>query len=306
MAKQMPANLGDVGAQRIATRAIKFDAPSEKEATARKSARLQQISAFKLKPHRLQPPARHADDNVRELMESIHSIGLQEPPLVRRTPTGEYVILAGHRRVHAWKLLAVDGRVEEKIRAFVLSDIDDRDAIYIITAEFAHRRDFDVLHTAQVIGAAYEERCAELGREPSAHELADVIPWGESSIAAYRKVYEALREPQLAPLIQRLERPHISLLYKVLCVKEFPKKVEALEAFAANGKVGAERVLKGAKRGATKKTVTRSKRKDGYDLTVRVRSTHSAQVIQAQLDALEAVMEELRRTAVGLEQEQAA
>lgn len=86
-------------------------------------------------------------------------------------------------------------------------------------------------------------------------------------------------------------------------MKEFPKKVKALEAFAANGKAGAEGVLKGGKRGAPKKPMTRSECDGGYDLTVRVRSTHSAEVIQAQLEALEGTVEELRGMAASLEPE---
>lgn len=297
MAEKSRDSTGALGTDRTPTAAKSAAVPSRAESRERKSASLRQVPVFKLKSHRLQPSARHADENVRDLMLSIEQIGLQEPPLIRRTSAGEYEILAGHRRVRAWQMLALNGRVKDKIRAYILSDISDRDAVYIISAEYAHREDYDLLHTANVIGSAFQERRAEIGREPTAREVADVIPWKESSIASYCKVYEALLDPSVAPLLQRLERPRISLLYKILCVTDFRRKVAALNAYHAEGPAGVKLVLDHGKRGrpqapVVKKSLGKGK---GYDVTLRMRPSRSTEEIEAQLKTLEDLTAELRQ-----------
>lgn len=294
MAKQMPDDMGRSGAERLPTRAGPQEPPSEVESAARKEARLRKLSVFNLRPHPLQPAERHSAENVRDLMESIRSMGLQEPPLVRRLPNGVYEILAGHRRSRAVQLLALNGECDEKIAAFVHSSLSDREAIYLVAAEYAHRKDFAPLHTARVIGAAVQERRAELGREPSARELTDILPWEKSSIAAYRKVDDALRDPRLAPLVHRLDKPDISLLYKVLCVAEFPRVVEALQAYSESGAAAARRIIKPAGGGRPKKAVTKQVQGAGYDLTIRYRPSMSAEDVQRALKEVDALRRDLQ------------
>jgi ParB/RepB/Spo0J family partition protein len=295
MAKRVPEDLGELGGDRMPTAAKGNDDVSERERSARKAAPLRQVSCFKLKAHSLQPSDRHSDINVADLMESILSLGLQEPPLVRLLSNGEYVILAGHRRVRAWQRLALDGHVGERMRIFLLSDIDDREAVYIIAAEYAHRREYDLVHTARIIGRACEERGRELGREPSAADVADVVPWGRSSVAAYRKVYETLQDPRLAPLVQRLDRPDISLLYNVLGVGEFSRKIELLNAFHESGATGVRKALRASKGGRPLKPATKEQRRDreGYELTVRVRPTMTIPEIEAAIKSTEDALADL-------------
>lgn len=292
MAKEAPKDMGKQESERLPTRAKAADLPSERETRARETARLRQVSAFKLQPHSLQPLSRHADDNVRELMKSIHSIGLQEPPLVRRLEDGSYVILAGHRRVRAWQLLALDRRVEEKMPVYILTNISDRDAIYIMAAEYFHRRDFSAVHTANVIGHAWRERRNELGREPTMRDMEDVIPWKRQSISDYLKIADALEDPRRRDLVHSMDKQK-ALLYEVLKADDIATQIEALKAFAEGGTAATRRVLNGGEAPGAEPVVRRD-RKQGSDVIFRLRSGTAADAMRRQLEEAERLVEELR------------
>lgn len=294
--KRMPDDMGEIRAKRIRTRFAGEATPSPEEAKGRQGAKLSAISVSKLRPHWLQPAERHSTENVRDLAESIRQVGLQEPPLVRRISSGRYEILAGHRRVRAWHLLALDGFVDEKIRVFVRSDLTDREAIYLIAAEYFHRREFSAIHTANVIGHAYKELEAELGREPSTRELAAILPWKKSSINQYLTIYEGLQDPRIGPLAHQMDNEPKSLIHQVLGARDFSTTLAALEAYVAGGPDEARKILKAARGGRPEGTVARKKRGiDGYDLTIRVRPTMSSEDAERALKALRATEEDLRR-----------
>jgi ParB/RepB/Spo0J family partition protein len=281
----------DAGAERTPTRATISVVASPAEQSARARARLLLVSAFKLRPHTLQPAERHSDLNVADLMESIAALGLQDPPVVRRLPNGSHEILAGHRRIRAWQLLALDGRVLEKMRAFVLDGISDREAVYIIAAEYAHRREFSVLHTARIVGAAWNERRAELGKEPTVRDLADILPWGKSSIDDYLLIHDALQDPASSELVHRMDNAK-GLLVKILR-QDDGVRLAALHAYAESGPAGARRVLSSTVAAAVVPTVERKDCDDGYDLLVRVRRDMSAEQIEAARVAMAALAQDL-------------
>jgi len=225
-------------------------------------------------------------------VESIRSLGLQDPPLVRRLDDGSLVILAGHRRVRSWQLLAERGEVGERIPVYARSDITDRDAVYIIAAEYAHRRDYSVVHTARIVGTAVEARREELGQKPTAREMADLLPWGKSSIAAYQAIHAALQDPEIEALVHSVDRPGKSLLHRVLSHKDLSR--EALEAYRDGGAAAARSVLKRGRTGRPSKVV--SKRKDGARSAVTVRYRAGMTPGDA-----EKVLQALRETVVEVE-----
>jgi ParB/RepB/Spo0J family partition protein len=301
MGKTTPENLGVVGAERIATRAKALREPSAREVSTRSTARLREISVFKLQSHPLQPLERTSDESIPDLVESIRTLGLQEPPLVRRMSDGSHVILAGHRRVRAWQLLALDRAVGEKIPAYVCTHLSDRDAVFVIAAEYFHRKEFSALHTARVIGEAWRERVAELGREPSSREMTSVVPWKKSAIATYRKIDEALQDPRLAPLVHRVDNPNISLMYNILTAVDFGTTRRALEVYAEHGAPAARKVVAAARAAATpdrpgrrQEPVKRQNRPAGYQLVIRVHPDMTAEDARAVLDALRAVRDDLQ------------
>lgn len=296
MAKCMPDDIGELKEPRTPTRAAKPEVTAN-EIKARASARLRKVPVFKLAPHPLQPLERHSDENVADLAESIRSLGLQEPPLVRLLPDGTYVILAGHRRTRAWQLLASAGYVDDKIRAFVLSGLADGEDIAIIAAEYAHRLDFSPLHAAQIVGAAVNHRRQVLGREPTVREMADLVPWKKSQLNSYHRVYEALQDPRLAPLVRRLDKPSISLLDKVLGLDDFFRAQAALEAYASDGPAAARAFL--PKKGRPKKAVQLNPQKGGFDLLIRYREGMSPEAAEKALAELRKAEQKLRQICEG-------
>lgn len=272
--------------------------PSDTEKDGRSKAKLRSVSVFKLKPHPLQPSDRHSEENVADLLVSIVELGLQEPPLVWRRQDGTYVILIGHRRIRACQLGALEGDLDRKIRVFVRDDLTEGDALKLMAAEYFHRREFSTLHIAELIGETSRHLSVDEDGEISARALAAVLPWGKSSVNNYLTIYRALRDPRLKPLVQRVDGAPISLLCNMLTQEEFSTRVGALEAYAENGAAAAKKAMSSARSTSTGgrplKTVTRGKRGDGYDVTVRIRPTMTEPEVQEAYDALNQALEDLK------------
>lgn len=299
--KRFPENMAHVPA-RIEGRGA---GTSDVEETERKRAKIQRVSVFRLRPHREQPGARHSSENVRELMESILVHGLLQPPLIAREPDGSMVILAGHRRVRACQLLVLDGKwADEKIAAFVRSDLTEDQILYMICAEAFHSEALSPVHEARMVGLSWLRRSRELGRDATIDDLADVLPPGRTSISESLTLFRALQDPRLGPLVRTADKAGKSLLVKALRATEFSTTIQALEAFRDGGVPGMKKALS-SRRGRPPKHVTRAKRgKDdlAYDLTVRMRPTMTAEAlseVESSIQAALADVEAIRRNRAG-------
>jgi hypothetical protein len=166
-------------------------------------------------------------------MDSIIEMGLQEPPLVA-VIDGQAVILAGHRRARAWLLLAAAGLIEEKMPVYIRSDLSSEEALFIMAAEYCHRREYTAVHTAMIVGAVAMARQRQLGRKPTCRELVAAVPWEKSTIGNYLSIYDALQDPRSAPLVQLLDKEPLRLLLKI-CASEVRGKADALMAAYQDG-----------------------------------------------------------------------
>lgn len=271
--------------------------PSDGEKENRSVAKLRTISVFKLQPHEVQPPERHSEENVADLLVSILELGLQNPPHAWRKPDGSYVILFGHRRVRAWQLGALEGRLPRKIRVFVRSDLDEGEALKLMAAEYCHWKDFSTLHIARLIGETSRYLSIDRDDEISTRKLAAVLPWEKTQIGDYLTIYRALQDPRLAPAVRRADSAPISLLCNILAHEEFSTRLEALQAFAEKGAAAAKEVTRTAKvasnGGRPLKAVTRRKRRAGYDVTVRIRPSMSTEQVEEATRALRQALEDL-------------
>lgn len=271
--------------------------PSEAEKEGRSNARLQTLSVFKLQPHPLQPVDRHSEANVADLLASIIEMGLQEPPLVWRKEDGSYVILFGHRRVRAWQLGALDGRLKGRIRVFVRSDLTEGEAVKSMMAEYAHRVEYSTLHKAQLIGETSKYLSLEGEDEISSRNLAVAVPWEKSAVTQYLTIYRGLQDSRLAAAVRRADSAPIALLCNMLSQREFSTKLAALEAYAEKGAAAAEAIMRTPKpaRGGGRpvKTVTRTKRGEGYDMMVRIRPSMNEAQIEEAREALRQALEDL-------------
>lgn len=291
--KSLPADIG--AAQRESTASRFFtSASSPGEEEARTSARPQKVSATRLSPHPDQPVDRHAAEAVAELMQSIQAHGLLQAPLVMRRGS-KFVILAGHRRVRAYQLLALDGLVEEKLTIFVRDDLSDADAVYLMCGEAHHRKDFSPVHAATLVGKCWVERSGELGRDASARDLADVLPSGKTCISESMTIYRALKDPRLAPLVRSADSAGKDLLVKALRLPDLSTQERALTSYADGGSPALRKALV-TKTGRPQKTVTQRKRGDhGYDLTIRIRKGMAADEVNEAREALKVAEETLLR-----------
>jgi len=272
--KKMPASLVGGDAPRTPTVLRKADSrdSTDNERKARGKARLRTISVFKLMPHWLQPESRHSMGNVLDLAGSIRELGrMLEPPLVRRTIDGRYVILAGHRRCYAWRLLVAEGHVPPGIEVYVLEDISDQDEAKFIAAEYLHRQEYTVIHKARIVGHAHGALSARKGGEVTLRELEAVFGPGRTSLGHYLTIYEALQDDRLAPLVHSVDKPSKALLYKALNQEDFPAKLRALEALQPEPKKLAPARCKASSRGRPPGAVKRRKVGKGFELTVRIR-----------------------------------
>ena len=98
---------------------------------------------------------------MQELLESIVSIGLQEPVIVwKRDNSGKYMILSGHNRVHAYKILRDNQDAEKysKIHAVIKeSDLSEEEAKEIIVDTNWVQRQLTTIQKARSINFKYRK-----------------------------------------------------------------------------------------------------------------------------------------------------
>lgn len=276
--KQMPANLaGSVGTHAPTAFAAEVaDRVSDVERDARSEAQIRTISVFRLAAHPLQPAERHSTENVAELKLSISRLGLLDPPLVWRRVDGSYVILAGHRRCHAVKLLVAEEGRDPRIRVHVLDGISEADALRIIAAEYCHRREYSTLHTARIVGAAHETLKSQTGDDVPLRELAAVLPLERTVLGQYLTIYQAMLDPRLSDLVRGADKAPKSVLYKALKHADVQARASALQALQPNPSQPSAAPVAPARSRRQTSAVKRRKRGRGFDLAVQVRPTMSS------------------------------
>ncbi len=115
-----------------------------------------------------QPRTLFDEDTLNDLADSIRSVGLVQPVVVRRLDSG-YEIVAGERRWRAAQLAGL-----EKIPA-IIRDAGDAEALELALIENLSREDLNPIDTARAyanlqedFGTTQEELAGKLGRSRSA------------------------------------------------------------------------------------------------------------------------------------------
>jgi len=120
-------------------------------------------------PH--QPRLEIKDTDLLELANSIEQNGLIQPISSNKNSDGKYEVIAGHRRLAAYKLLN-----KKKIKAIVISQMDSNNTEYnskmssIALVENLQRKDLNVIETAIAIS-----NLLNLGTYSSQVDLANAI-----------------------------------------------------------------------------------------------------------------------------------
>jgi ParB family chromosome partitioning protein len=118
-----------------------------------------------LRPNRFQPRKRFADDEIRDLAESIREKGVLQPILIRPIAgdPNAYEIIAGERR---WRAAQLAKLHEVPV---VIRDIGDAEALELAIVENVQRADLNAIEEA----AAYHELMDRFGytQEKISHEV---------------------------------------------------------------------------------------------------------------------------------------
>ena len=118
-----------------------------------------EIELSKLKENPYQPRIEIKD--ITELANSIKEKGLLQPIVVKKEDE-EYIIIAGHRRVEAHKLLG-----KEKIKARVI-EANDENMASLSLIENLQRKDLDIIETAIALKhykESFNKKLEEIGQE---------------------------------------------------------------------------------------------------------------------------------------------
>jgi ParB family chromosome partitioning protein len=129
------------------------------------------------------------DDGFEQLVESIRTHGLIEPPVLRKQADGGYRVVAGRRRIAAMRRLNEERGRNSKVQAVVLEANDPRSDEEIALSENVNRMDMHPLDEAALFG-----RMAEKGA--SIDEIAK--HYARSSSAIYQRL-------RLTSLIEELK-----------------------------------------------------------------------------------------------------
>jgi ParB family chromosome partitioning protein len=124
---------------------------------------IKEIAISKLQENPYQPRIEIKQEEVKELANSIKENGLIQPIVVHRDKQGNYIIIAGHRRVEAHKLLG-----KKFINAIVLKNQKSIQFAKKAIIENLQREDLDLIETAMALKKYKEEfnkTDEEIGKE---------------------------------------------------------------------------------------------------------------------------------------------
>lgn len=137
-------------------------------ATAERSG-LRTIALEAVEPNPRQPRESFDQQSLADLAQSLQTVGLLQPIVVRERPGGRYQIIAGERRFRAAQLAGF-----REIRAVVRNSDDDQ-VLTEALVENIHRVDLNALEEAAAyqqllddFGFTHEQLAARLGRSRSA------------------------------------------------------------------------------------------------------------------------------------------
>lgn len=156
------------------------------------------IELSKLVQNPFQPRIEMDANELSELVQSIEKNGLIQPILVTADKNGKYVILAGHRRVEAFKILG-----KEKIPSVVKSNVTNQDMAVIAMAENAVRVDLNPIEFAISMRYLLEEGVVE-----SQNKLAEHIGLSKGHVS---KLMAILKLPDR--LIKKIKEDRYNIVY---------------------------------------------------------------------------------------------
>ncbi|MEA0564090.1 nucleoid occlusion protein [Lysinibacillus irui] len=170
-------------------------------------------------PNRFQPRTIFDDEKIEELSRTIHTHGVIQPIVVRKTSENQYEIIAGERRYRAMKKLQWT-----EVPAIV-RNLTDKETASIALIENLQREELTAIEEA----VAYQ-KLLEL-HELTQEALAQRLGKGQSTVANKLRLLRLPEEVQQAILKRQISERHARAL---IAVKDQPLQLEILQQTIEN------------------------------------------------------------------------
>lgn len=193
---------------------------------------IREIPVGEIRPNPAQPRLHYEEKALAELAESIRENGLIQPVLVRQLLTGEYELIAGHRR---WK--AVQRLEWPTIRAIVENRTDTESAVMALV-ENIQRRDLSCMEEARAIagliestGITQQEAAQRLGKSQPAVAnklrllrlpgwVQEIVEQGQLSERHARALLRLEREEDLRQVLEQVRRRNLTVEQTEALIKD--------------------------------------------------------------------------------------
>lgn len=156
------------------------------------------IEVFNLNHNPFQPRIEISSNELSELVQSIEKNGLLQPILVTPDQKGKYTVLAGHRRLEAFKILG-----KEKIPCVVKNNVSKREMAIVAVAENAVRVDLNPIEFAVSMKHLLDEGVVE-----SQNKLAEYIGLSKGHVS---KLMGVLKLP--SEIVKMIKRDNYNIVY---------------------------------------------------------------------------------------------
>jgi len=141
---------------------------------------LKRINVNTISPNPFQP--RKIFEEINELANSIKEKGLIQPISVISISKNEYMLIAGERRLRAFKLLQEENVFFNEIEAVVFdSDMTDTEKEIIAALENIQRKDMTIIDTANLYASINKKGLTY-------NEMVNILGESKTSIARYMKI----------------------------------------------------------------------------------------------------------------------
>lgn len=170
-------------------------------------------------PNRFQPRTIFDDEKIEELSRTIHTHGVIQPIVVRKTSENQYEIIAGERRYRAMKKLQWT-----EVPAIV-RNLTDKETASIALIENLQREELTAIEEA----VAYQ-KLLEL-HELTQEALAQRLGKGQSTVANKLRLLKLPDEVQQAILKRQISERHARAL---IAIKDQPLQLEILQQIIEN------------------------------------------------------------------------
>ncbi len=195
---------------------------------------IKEIEINKIKPNPYQPRKTFNEESIKELAASIEKHGLMQPIIVIENE-GEYILVAGERRLRAVKSLG-----KESIKA-IISDISLKDLREYALIENIQREDLNALEIALSLkslidefGFTHEELAKNIGKSRTyisnmlrLLNLPKVVreKLSQNKISyGHAKVLLGLEENQIKEVLEKIENENLNVRDTENYIKNIKKK----------------------------------------------------------------------------------